>query len=106
MYLTKINWKNSEDVKEALISLCESDCDMNGENGDDYLWDEAKGYDSNAEYLASRVGNKFQTVKDVINAFKNFMNEWMNRDGYYDDYEMNFISDGDNLIVGMTLIRR
>lgn len=105
MYLTKINWKNSEDVKEALISLCESDCDMNGENGDDYLWDEAKGYDSNAEYLASRVGNKFQTVKGVINAFKNFMNEWMNRDGYYDDYEMGFISDGDNLIVGMTLIK-
>lgn len=105
MYLTKVNWKNSEDVKEALISLCESDCDMNGENGDGYLWDEAKGYNSNAEYLASRVGNEFQTVEDVMNAFKNFMNEWMNRDGYYDDYEMDFISDGDELIVAMVLIK-
>ena len=103
MYLTKVNWKNSADVKEALISLCESDYDMNGENGDDYLWDEAKGYDSNSEYLASRVGNEFQTVKDVISAFKNFMDEWMNRDYYYNDYDIDFIPNGDELIVAMVL---
>ena len=40
MKLVKVNGKTREDLLVALANLGEMDCDFNGENGIEYLWDD------------------------------------------------------------------
>ena len=85
---------NYEDIIPILISLCDEDWDMSGENGDEYTWDEAleNGYDSSAEYLADTVVcnvelQNLTTMAEVLEAsVYEFFNNWMGRDSYYEDY--------------------
>lgn len=103
MYLEKVNINNKEEIREKLIALCEEDCDMNGENGTEYLWKEAEGYESNAEYLADYVMKNSKTVKEM---FEGFIKKWMDYDrNYYSDYDLTFLEEGKTyLIVACVLV--
>lgn len=96
-----VNPKDTEDIRNSLIALCGCDEDMNGNNGDEYLWEEAKGYYSNAEYLADYV---MENCKDVKNMFKTFVERWVRHDSYYDDYNLEFAKTGKNIIVALTML--
>lgn len=62
--LVQVKGKTRKALNEALLELCKCDADFSGNNGVDYLWDEAWGkknpdkdydepkYSSNAEYLS------------------------------------------------------
>ena len=103
MYLEKVNIINKEEIREKLIALCEDDCDMNGENGTGYLWEEAEGYESNAEYLADYVMKNNKNVKEM---FKGFIKKWMDYDyNYYSDYDLTFLEEEKTyLIVACVLV--
>ena len=101
MLLLKVNATNPEEVRKALVSLCNIDDDMNGNNGDEYLWEVAKekGYENNAEYLADLVLNNptYKTVSEKLEAFaKEF---FVSNDYYYKGYELEHLEDGDDIIV-------
>ena len=76
-----------------LMSFCEYDEDMNGGNGDEYLWDEtiADGFNTNSEYLANLSVNKFKNeeaspIEKLEHMAKFFLDEWLKRDhNYYSD---------------------
>ena len=42
--LENVKVGNRESLLDALRSLSDFDYDFNGENGDDYLWEEASGF--------------------------------------------------------------
>lgn len=102
LQLFKVSTDDLEDVKLGLISLCDCDGDMNGDNGDDYLWEEATGYESNAEYLAAQAISKDKTVQEM---FTYFVDTWMERDrNYYSNYEIEFLEDKGELTVAFTTV--
>ena len=100
--LFKVHTDDLEDIRNGLIALCEYDCDMNGENGEDYLWEEAAGYESNAEYLAAQAISKCETAREM---FMYFVDTWMDADrNYYSGYSINFLEDKGELTVAFTTV--
>lgn len=83
--------KNKDDLKKMLRWMGDIDCDFNGENGLEYLWDEAKtrGYQSNAEYLADMVVDNYNRdtfdEEFIVGCADKFTEEWLERDDYYTD---------------------
>ena len=57
-----------KDFKAELINLLDFDCDISGENGDEYLWQEAKdrGFSTNAEYIVDDAINTYGETDDAI----------------------------------------
>lgn len=89
----------------ALTTLCEHDCDMNGENGPEFTWQAAKdgGFPSNAEYLADII-MKDETLKTPKEKFEAFAAEFFRTNlDYYKDYEIDFIEDDDELTVAFCI---
>lgn len=86
--------KNKDDLKKMLVWMGNIDCDFNGENGLEYLWDEAKikEYQSNAEYLADMVVDNYdRDIFDeefIVGCAGKFTEEWANRDHYYTEIEI------------------
>ena len=89
-----------EDVATCLMNLADCDCDFNGENGDDYLWDEAEGFESNAEYCLSEA--KEESTPSAMVA--KFLDMWMGRDSYYWDYDLGTVVEGDTLFISLAYI--
>lgn len=71
-------------VVEAMCSFADIDCDFNGENGPDYLWEEAKtgNYESNLEYTADMC----RKADNPEEALLKFAEMWLGRDFYYKEY--------------------
>lgn len=92
--LIKVDTKDINDIRRGLIGLCSKDNDMNGENGPDYLWDEAEGYGSNAEYLADKVIK--ESAGNVRTMFETFIKTWKQRDKYYKDCSQDYLVDKKN----------
>ena len=76
-----------DEVKKCLFNISDCDLDFNGENGSEYLWEEAEGFESNSEYCMS-IAQQEPTTKDMI---KKFISLWMGRDYYYEDYDLGVI---------------
>ena len=119
MKLVKVNGKTREDLLAALSELGEMDCDFNGENGIEYLWDivwKANGfkniedyeekneydsdedddyeeielkYESNMEYLLDSLKEE-ALDKDVI---EQFVSNWIGGDNYYKEYILDIVYD-------------
>ena len=118
MKLVKVNGKTRKDLFVALSELGELDCDFNGENGLEYLWEvvwnangfksfddyEEKEYDldeeddyeeiklkyeSNMEYLLDLLKEEIAD-KDVI---EQYISNWVGNDGYYKDYILDVVYD-------------
>lgn len=116
--LEKIKAGNREDLLSALANLSDFDCDFNGENGLDYLWDEvweANGfkdideyenqvntelkYESNLEWLLDEVKN----IKDDGECIETFFETWMNNDrNYYDEHEVNYICNTKGKVIAVS----
>ena len=95
-----------ENTKEAaaeyLMDLANCDCDFNGENGLEYLWEEAEGFESNAEYCLAVVTNiEGVTPKEMI---EKFISLWMDNDGYYAEYDLGIIEEDDKLFVSLAYL--
>ena len=99
------------EIERTMIKLCECDNDMNGENGDESLWDEAKeaGFASNAEYLARFTMNALPlgtelTTPLIEELFDKFVQAWVGHDSYYLGYDVGVKSVGLNkIVVGLAL---
>ena len=75
---------DKDEVESCLLSLADCDNDFNGENGPEYLWEEAEGFESNAEYCMS-VAKKEENIRNMI---EKFISMWMGRDYYYEEYDL------------------
>ena len=87
------------DLLEALLSFAEDyDNDFNGQNGEEYLWDDAKeaGFSSNAEYLLDDLDKAYPTDDRTLIA--EYFSEWLGHDNYYHDYDFNIIVNKDDEI--------
>ena len=88
-----------EAVLGALYNFGAGDNDFNGDNGKDYLWEKAQGYESNRDYLLNRV-----SVIDNIDAMiYKYFDEWIGSDSYYDSYEYEIITDNNDNITAIVL---
>lgn len=102
--MLKVNMRDREDIRNSLISLCENDEDMNGNNGEEYTWTDAleSGYSSSAEYLADTVMGEHD---NVVEMFRAFAKEFFERnDNYYTLYRLETLIENDYLYVSFTLV--
>lgn len=88
---------NKADVASNLTFLSNSDCDFNGENGLEYLWEEAEGFESNAEYCLS-IAEKEPTPREMA---EKFISLWMSKDPYYYDYDLGIMVQNDKLFMSL-----
>ena len=73
-----------ENKKEDIVDC---DLDFNGENGPEYLWEDAEGFESNRDYLIDYI-SKYDGAETMI---KTFMDIWMEKDAHYyirNEYEV------------------
>lgn len=91
MYSTSFDWTSNGSLRAALYEISNFDCDFNGDNGEEYLWDSAKekGFSTNVDYVISEV-MKNECLYDVINEF---FKMWMGYDNYYEDYDFSIIEE-------------
>ena len=82
--ITRITKNTSENVADALLDMASCDCDFNGENGEEYLWEAAEGFESNATFALS-VAKEEPTTQEMITKF---VDMWMGHDCYYEDYDV------------------
>lgn len=87
-------------VAEYLSVLANCDCDFNGENGLGYLWEEAKGFESNLEYCLS-IAEKEPTPREMA---EKFISMWMGRDLYYYDYDLGILVKDDTLFMSLAYV--
>ena len=87
--LEEVEVNNRESLLNALKSLSDFDCDFNGENGNDYLWEDAEGYESNMDYLINEV----KDIEDDEECVNTFFDEWLSHDRYYDEWNVSVITD-------------
>lgn len=93
--------KDKESIINALNEIASIDYDFNGENGEEYLWEEAKGYESNMDYVSKTVDG--YTPQALV---YNYLNLWLGRDNCYSsyDYQVLEMSDSDTLIIVVSYI--
>lgn len=78
--------ENINDKQEVLATLSIfDDEDFNGNNGDEYLWEMAQGYESNQEFVLDMLEKSDLTGEQLI--YKYF-EMWLSNDGYYEDYDV------------------
>lgn len=94
--------------KNALSYLKENlqtDDDFNGSNGEDYLDDDAEGYDSNLEYYLDQFWlkhkpNDADSLEAFFNEFFSFMQE---RDQYYNDIQFDLKFIGNQIVLAVMM---
>ena len=86
----------------SLSNLILIDDDFNGNNGKEYLWEEAEaeGFECNADYCLS-IAEKEPTPREMI---ENFISLWMKRDYYYVDYDLGILAEDDKLFLSLAYI--
>ena len=85
--------KDKKEIKTALLCLTECDSDFLGDNGEEYLQDEAKkaGYNNNADFYADKAINSLPDNyddTDVSAVIRQYVYDWMEHDSYYIDYRV------------------
>lgn len=84
MQIVEMTKCSREYVADALLRLADHDADFCGDNGYEYLWEAAEGFETNAEYALS-VAEKKPTITEMV---VKFVSMWMDHDSYYEDYEL------------------
>lgn len=93
---------NKKQVAGYLMDLADCDCDFNGENGLEYLWEEAEGFESNAEYCLLIAENE-PTPREMV---EKFISLWMGKDSYYYDYDLGVLVQDDKLFMSLAYVTR
>ena len=101
--LKQFEINDHDDMINALIALAEIDADFSGENGKEYLWKIAEnaGYDTNADYLAHTVT---KTNNDFAACVKRYVEEWIGKDYYYKDYDLQILRNKNHYTVALAVI--
>ena len=99
-HIIKIVANTKEGVMEFLSDAILHDNDFNGENGKEYLWECAAGFDSNADYCLSEAEKK-STPKEMIKAF---IDLWMGADSYYEDYDVEILQNDEILFISFVFV--
>lgn len=94
---------NDKNIEKELFNLFSSmDADFNGENGEDYLWDNAKdnGFNSNLDYSLFKAREEFgddleKVIKYVISSAQC---TW---DGYYSSWSESITKKDNEFIVAL-----
>ena len=100
-YYDIINY-DKKAVKDYLLGIADYDCDFNGDNGDEYLWEEAEGFESNAEYCLS-IAEQESTLRGMI---EKFLSLWVGKDPYYESYDVGILAENGKLFVSLAFITR
>lgn len=100
--VVEVNSNKKEDVLEALSFLMDFDNDFIGENGEDYLWDEAreKGFKCNRDYLLHEV-SEHECYSDMI---EEYITTAMERDNNYYDYTYHESWDNKGNLINIVLV--
>lgn len=97
MYHATALIENLNDKQEVLNVLSTfDDEDFNGNNGEEYLWEMAQGFESNQDYVLDTLEKSDLTGENLI--YKYF-DMWLGNDGYYSDYDVIVDSFKDNKAV-------
>lgn len=95
--IAKENGITVNDLGNIFSQLSTYDNDFNGNNGEDYLWEEAeeKGFETNADYLINEVlkNYDYNTIigkGQISKLISMFLNRWLGSDCYYDGYDYEF----------------
>ncbi len=87
----------TENTKEGAITLAfdfaTHDADLCGENGPEYLWKEAEGFECNADYVWS-IAEKEATPKEML---EKFFSVWLSSDSYYIHYDYSVVLNENKL---------
>lgn len=99
--LVPVDPGNREDLLKALSILSEFDNDFNGLNGIEYNWEETKdgGFDSNLDYLLNEV----KDIKLDKQCILTFINRWMGREQYYEEYKICCLTDHYDRVYAISL---
>lgn len=97
--LEEVEAGNRESLLDALRSLSDFDYDFNGENGLDYLWEDASGFESNMDYLINEV----KDIEDDEECVNTFFEEWLGNDRYYDEWNVSVITDEKKRVKAISL---
>lgn len=117
--LENVKAGNRNSLLSALTSLSDFDCDFNGENGIDYLWDEvweANGFESQEDFESKdeKAELKYESnlnwlldevkeIEDDADCIETFFGTWMEHDrNYYDEYEVNYIRNKNGKVVAVS----
>jgi len=90
-----------DDILNALRAIADNDMDFNGENGEDYLWAEAKqnGFISNVDYVMNEMRD-FNNEEEMI---EKFIEMWMGKDDYYQNFSVRVIRGKEDKISVISL---
>ena len=89
-------------LKYALEEIASIDCDFNGENGDEYLSDEAKakGYKTNFDYAFDTCAELNENDEKLV---EEFFKEWLDFNCYWENYSYIIEKDADGDIAEIIL---
>lgn len=94
--------KDYKEINNLLNGLREfSDEDLNGNNGEDYLWEKAReqGYENNQDYIIDML----DTTQSVAHIIADYFKSWLDTDGYYKHYSVRATEIEDNkLLITLT----
>ena len=105
--LVAVKSGNREDLLQSLKYISNFDCDFNGENGLEYVCDEAinLGFESNQDYYLDTV----KEIQDDEACVKAYIDYWMNTDvNYYlkSSYDVLKNKDGHVTAIAFACITR
>jgi hypothetical protein len=89
-------------AQNFLASLAINDNDFNGNNGLEFLWEEARGYNSNFDYLEDYLSD----IEDAETYIREFIERWIGADDYYEEYSLRIEKEGDFLYVSICWVAR
>lgn len=100
--VVKLGGNEKRHLLDALRELAEIDTNFNGENGEEYLWKEAKEYNesleegskerfyNNMEYLLFQLRDL--NDRELV---EQYLAGWIERDHYWAAYEYEVVRNGD-----------
>lgn len=83
-----------EGAEDFAMDIAKCDADFIGDNGNEYLWEDASEFETNAEYAWS-IAEKEDTVPEML---EKFVDVWMETDSYYGDYSLKCVEVGNDLL--------
>lgn len=99
-HITDIIANTREGAKLFLSTAALSDNDFNGENGPEYLWEDAEGFENNFDYCWS-IAVKEKKPRLMI---EKFISLWMGKDSYYVDYSVEILQHEEILFVSLAFV--
>lgn len=97
---------NTKDLVDALCYLSDLDCDFNGENGVDYICEDAKenGFKSNQSYYSSIVLRELNNGLDECVVIEKFLKAWLDHDNYYAEWKHDVVIKGNIAIISLAAL--